>query len=96
VSRVPDDGQDGAGDGDEGLEFAAAFDDASVAFAEEGVRFGGRGGGLAERTFQVGVALAGLAAAGHRPGLDGARAQFRPRHQVSGGGEPGHVERCRG
>jgi hypothetical protein len=26
------------------------------------------------------------------PGLDGARAQFRPRHQVAGGGEPGHVQ----
>ena len=61
--QVPDDDQDGAGDRDEGLEFAAAFDDAPVAFAEEGVGLGGRGGGLAERAFQVGVALAGLAAA---------------------------------
>ncbi len=65
--QVPDDGQDGAGDRDEGFEFAAAFDDAPVAFAEKGVRLGGRGGGLAERTLEVGVALAGLAAALHRP-----------------------------
>ena len=47
--QVPDDDEDGAGDGDERLEFAAAFDDAPVAFAEEGVGLGGRGGGLAER-----------------------------------------------
>ena len=53
---------------------------------------GGRGGGLAERAFQVGVALAGLAGAGHRPGLDGARGQLGPGHQVRGGGEPGHVQ----
>ena len=32
--QVPDDGQDGAGDRDERFEFAAAFDDAPVAFAE--------------------------------------------------------------
>ena len=34
---MPDDDQDGAGDRDEGFEFAAAFDDAPVALAEEGV-----------------------------------------------------------
>ena len=62
VEQVPDDDEDGAGDRDERLEFAAAFDDAPVAFAEEGVGLGGGGGGLAERPFQVGVALAGLAA----------------------------------
>ena len=32
--QVPDDDEDGARNGDEGLELAAAFDDASVAFAE--------------------------------------------------------------
>ena len=47
--QVPDDDQDGAGDRDQGLELAAALDDAPVAFAEEGVGLGGRGGGLAER-----------------------------------------------
>ena len=62
--QLPDDPEDGAGDRDQGLEFAAAFDDAPVAFAEEGVGFGGcGGGGLAERAFQIGVAFAGLAAA---------------------------------
>ena len=30
VEQVPDDDQDGAGDRDQGLEFAAAFDDAPV------------------------------------------------------------------
>nr|WP_322770044.1 hypothetical protein [Frankia sp. Cr1] len=44
--QVPDDGEDGSGDGDEGLELAAAFDDAPVAFAEERVGLGCRGGGL--------------------------------------------------
>src|SRR6476660_7323083 len=73
-------------------EFAAAFDDAPVAFAEEGVGFRGRGGGLAERPFEIRVAPAGLAAALDRSGLDGAWAQFGPRHQVRGGGEPAHVE----
>ena len=34
VEHVPDDDQDRAGDSDERLEFAAAFDDAPVAFAE--------------------------------------------------------------
>ena len=37
VEQVPDDDEDGAGDGHQGLEFAAAFDDATVAFTEEGV-----------------------------------------------------------
>jgi hypothetical protein len=41
----------GAGDRDQGLEFAAAFEDAPVAFAEEGVGLDGRGGGVAERAF---------------------------------------------
>ncbi|HTY32059.1 MAG TPA: hypothetical protein VMD50_11725, partial [Mycobacterium sp.] len=89
---MPDDDEDGAGDRDQGLEFAAAFDDAAVAFTQEGVGFGGRGGGVTECAFEVGVTLAGLAAAGERSGLNCARAQFSPRHQVRGGGEPAHVE----
>src|SRR6476646_9123477 len=88
----PDDDQDGAGDRDQSLELAAALDDTAVAFAEEGVGAGGCGGGLAERAFQVGVAAAGLAATGHRSGLNRARAQFCPRHQVRRRGEPGHVQ----
>ncbi|WP_260859886.1 hypothetical protein [Streptomyces cupreus] len=37
VDQVPGDDEDRAGDGDQGLLAAAAFDDASVAGAEEGV-----------------------------------------------------------
>jgi hypothetical protein len=46
--QVPDDDEDGAGYRDEGFEFAAAFDQAAVAFTEEGVGSGGAGGGVAE------------------------------------------------
>ena len=70
--QVPDDGEDGAGDRDEGLELASAFDDAPVAFAEEGAGLGCRGGGLAEQALEVRVAFAGLAGAVSGPGLDGA------------------------
>src|SRR5262249_8522338 len=90
--QVPDDGEDGSGDGDEGLELAAAFDDAPVAFTEERVGFGGRGGGLAEQAFQVGVALAGLAGPVFGAGLDGSGGEFGPGGQVPRGGEPGHVK----
>src|SRR5215207_8113044 len=76
--QVPDDDQDGAGDGDQGLELAAALDQAPVALAEEGVGLGGRGGGLAQNTPQVGVALAGGAGAAGGAGLDGAWAQPGP------------------
>jgi hypothetical protein len=44
--QVPDDGQDGAADGDEGLLLAASSGQASVAFAEERVGLAGRYGGL--------------------------------------------------
>ena len=37
--QLPDDDQDGAGDRDQGFEFAAAFDDARVAFAQGGLVF---------------------------------------------------------
>src|SRR5690242_2763533 len=72
--QVPDDDQDGAGDGDQRLELAAALDDPAVAFAEEGVGLGGRGGDLTEDAFEVGVALAGFAGPVFCPGLDGPRA----------------------
>ena len=52
VEHVPNDDQDGAGDRDQGFEFAAAFDEAPVAFAEEGVGSGGRGGGVTERALR--------------------------------------------
>ena len=35
--------------------------------------------------------MTSFAGAGHRPGLDGARAQLGPRHQMLGGGETAHV-----
>src|SRR6266568_9495671 len=55
--QVPDDDQDGAGDGDQGFELAAALDQTPVALAEEGVGLGGCGGGLAEDPFEVGLPL---------------------------------------
>src|SRR5215213_831355 len=55
--QVPDDHQDGAGDGDQRLELADAFDEAAVALAEEGVGLGGGGGGLPECAFEVGLPL---------------------------------------
>ena len=55
--QVPDDDQDGAGDGDQGFEFASAFDQAPVPLTEERVGFRGRGGGLAEDSFEVGGCL---------------------------------------
>src|SRR5215207_7238536 len=39
--QMPDDHQDGAGDGDQGLELAATPDQAPVALAQEGVGLGG-------------------------------------------------------
>ena len=48
--QVPDDDQDGSGDGDEGFELAAAFDQAPVAFPEEGVGLGRGRGDLAQDT----------------------------------------------
>jgi len=42
--QVPDDDQDRAGDDNEGLELAPAFDQPPVALAEEGIGLAGRGG----------------------------------------------------
>src|SRR5574340_355104 len=60
--QVPDDDQDRAGDRNQGLELAAAFDDPSVALAEEGVGSRGRGRSLTERALEIRVALTRLAA----------------------------------
>src|SRR5215207_4383542 len=84
--QVPDDHQDGAGDGDQRFELADAPDEAAVALAEEGVGLGGRGGSLPERGLEVGVALAGGAAAAGGAGLDGPGRQPGPRHQLPGVG----------
>src|SRR4029453_19191331 len=90
--QVPDDHQDGAGDGDQGFELADAPDQAAVALPEEGVGLGGGGGDLAEHGLEVGVALAGGAGAAGGAGLDGAGCQPGPRHQVGGSGELAHVQ----
>ena len=85
--QVPDDDQDGAGDRNQGLELAAAFDDAAVALAEEGVGLGGRGGDLSKRAPQVRVAFAGRPGAALGARLDGLRRDLGPGDQVAGGGE---------
>ena len=90
--QVPDDHQDGTGDRDQGLELAAAPDDAPVALAEEGIGLGRGGRGLAEQALEIGVALAGLAAAAAGSGLDGPGAQLRPRRQVGRGRELAHIQ----
>src|ERR1017187_8351102 len=94
--QVPDDDQDGAGDGDLGFGLAPAAGDPSVALAEEGGSAGGAGGGLAEAAAQPAVALVLFAGAGAGPGLAGPGAQPGPGHQVGGGGEAGHVQACFG
>src|SRR5215475_3053691 len=70
--QVPDDDQDGAGDGHEGFEFAAAAGQPTVALAEEGGGFAGGRGGVAEDAFEVGVALAVASGMRAGAGLDGA------------------------
>src|ERR1700751_543659 len=79
TEQVPDDNQDGAGDGYLGLGLAAAAGDPVVALAEEGGGAGGADGGLAEAGAQVSVALALLPGPGAGAGLAGERGQARPR-----------------
>ena len=64
--QMPDDDQEGAGDGDLGLGLATAAGDPAVALAEEGGGAGRVGRGLAEGPAQPGIALAFLP--GPRPG----------------------------
>ena len=79
AQQVPDDDEDGAGDGDLGPGGAAAAGDAVVALAEEGGGAGGAGGGLAEVAAQVGVALAfGLPGCAGRTGWRAGTARPRP------------------
>src|SRR5207245_10576809 len=87
--QVPDDGEDGVADGDQGAFLAAAPDDALIAGCEEGAGADGSGGGFAEGAAEPWVALAGgrgLAAAG---GLAGGRCELGPGDKVAGGGESG-------
>jgi hypothetical protein len=71
---------------------AAAFDQAPVALAQEGVGLGGGRGSLAQHALEVGVALAGRAGAAGGPGLQGAGAQLGPRHQLPRRREDTHVQ----
>jgi hypothetical protein len=57
--QIPDNHQDGTGDGDQGPELAAAPDDPPVALAQEAVGPGGGSGGLAQCALEVGIALPG-------------------------------------
>jgi hypothetical protein len=81
VEQVPDDDQDGAGDGDHGLELAAA----PVALPEEGVSPAGRGGSLTEYSLEVGVALAVLPERFLAPDWTVCGADLSPGHRVAGG-----------
>src|SRR5215469_13169528 len=65
--QVPDDHQDGAGNGDLSLGFAAAAGDPGVPLAEEGGGAGGADSGLAEGSAQPGVALSFLPGPGAGP-----------------------------
>ena len=57
--QVPDDGQDRAADGDDGAALTAMFDQAPIAFGEEGIGAAGSGDDLAERAAQPRAALTG-------------------------------------
>src|ERR1700733_604753 len=87
--QVPEDDQDGAGDGDERSQIAAAAGDPPVALAEESVGAGGRG--LAEDGLEAGIALAGPPGAGPAPrdsttrvGASPAEPSFDTRHRQLG------------
>src|SRR4051812_49678278 len=90
--QLPDDGQDGAADRDDGSLLAAAVGDPPVALAEEGVGASGGDGGLAEYPGQVAVAVPGAGAA-LRPagGLAHSGGEVGPGGQVCRGREAGHV-----
>ena len=90
--QVEEDDQDGALQRDQGLGLGHAFDQPSVAFAEEGVGLRGAGGDLGERGFEVGVASAGAGPAGLAPGLHGARGDPGPGAQPLRGAEHAHVQ----
>src|SRR2546430_9511098 len=90
---MPDDYEYGSGDGDQGFAFAPTLDQAPVAFGQERALATGDGGRRdTERALEVRIALAGFARGEAGTGLDGARTQLRPGHQMTRGGEPGHVQ----
>ncbi|WTY87146.1 hypothetical protein OG589_35960 [Sphaerisporangium sp. NBC_01403] len=59
AEKMPDDGEDGTADRDDGSLLAAASSDASVAFPEEGRGLAGANGRLAQNPGQVAVAVTG-------------------------------------
>ena len=90
--QVPDDDEDRAGDGDDRSQLASPANQAPIPLTQERVGPSCRGGGFSEHTFEIGIAFAGPAGAGARPGLHRAGGQLGPRHEMSSGGELGHVE----
>ena len=77
--QVPDDDQDGAGDGAFGPVAAEALAEAAESFAEEGFGAGGAVGGLGAVALEVGVALPLLRFAVAGAGLAGDGGERRPR-----------------
>ena len=74
--QVPDDHQDRAGDGDQGLALADAPDQAAVALAEEGVGLGGGGNGILRGNTVIAPYNKNNLAAGF----------LAPKYDISGGG----------
>ena len=64
----------------------------SVALAQEGVGLGRRGRRLTKDSFQARFAFGDLARSGPRPGLDRARQDLRPRHELSSDRKALYVE----
>src|SRR5688572_24860345 len=76
--QMPDDDEDRAGDSDDRSQLASAANQAPVPLTQEGVGPTCCGGCFPEHTFEVGVAFAGSAGAGARPGLHRAWGQLGP------------------
>jgi hypothetical protein len=87
VDQVPGDDEYRAGDGDQSFGMAAAFDDAPVSGAEEGVGAGGGVGGLTESALEPGVALPGRPRGILRCGLDRAGDNLAQDTRCSGVGK---------
>ena len=90
--QVPDDDQEDAGNGGDGLELAPASGHAPVAFPREVAGPVDFGDGFPGEPFEVGVGLADAPGAAAVAGLDGLRADLDPGHQVAGGGKYAHAQ----
>src|SRR5580658_1290564 len=89
---MPDDDEDGAGDGAFRLVRAEAAGQAADPVAEEGAGAGGAGGGLGAVALEVVVALAFLRLAAAGAALAGDGGEAGPGDEVRRGREPGHVQ----